>query len=192
MKITVINSILFVTILLSLSIFFGFLYQQQGTDNIGNFNSSTAIFTNTGPQFSEPLSPLAESFESSTFPPTGWVKINVAPGATGFDRHQAGETPVPGFNYGHITTPPGGGQWVAFCNYLTSGTNSGDQWLCTPQIYNISPNDSLYFWLRKYGSAGDHFQIKISTTTQTPQSAYTIFIDSMAFHPADSGWVYHR
>jgi hypothetical protein len=144
-----------------------------------------------GPIQDRPLSSLIESFESTTFPPSGWIKINVAQGATGWERHVLGETPIPGFQNGVITVPPGGGSAVAFCNYLTGGTNSNDQWLITPQLTNMSSTDSLIFWLRKYGEYLDHMDIKISTTTPTP-SAMTITVALLTFQPADSGWFRYK
>lgn len=138
-----------------------------------------------------PLSSLLESFESTTFPPDGWIKVNVALGATGWERHIAGESPVPGFQDGEITVPPGGGSAVAFCNYLTGGTNSNDQWLITPQLTNISSTDSLIFWLRKFGEYLDHMDIKISTTTPTP-AAMTIPVALLTFQPTDSGWFKYK
>jgi hypothetical protein len=143
-----------------------------------------------GPPLSSPLSALNESFENATFPPAGWTKINVAPNSTGWNRQLVGTTPVPGFNGGVITSPPGGGNAVAFCNYETGGSSSNDQWLITPQLTNIQANDSLRFWLRKFGDYLDHMHIKISTTTPTV-AAMTIIIDTLTFQPSDSGWIYY-
>jgi hypothetical protein len=137
------------------------------------------------------LSSLSESFEDINFPPSGWTKVNVATGSTGWERRTLGENPVPGFNYGNITVPPGGGNAVAFCNYLTGGTNSNDEWLITSQLTNIQTNDSLIFWLRKFGAFTDHLDIKISTTNPTP-SAMTISIAALSFNSADSGWIQYK
>jgi hypothetical protein len=137
------------------------------------------------------LAPIAESFEGTTFPPTGWIKIQVASGATGFERHLAGETPVPGFNGGYITCPVGGGTAVAFCNYITGGTSSNDEWLITPQLTNTATSDSLTFWMRKFGTYLDHVDVRISTTTPTV-AAMTTVVQNMTFQVADSGWVQYR
>lgn len=140
---------------------------------------------------------LDESFELTTFPPTGWVKINPLAGAsTGWYRVATGTTPVPGFQGGYITSPVNGGNAVAFCNYITgnaSGGSSGpcDQWLITKQVQNIQTTDTLSFWLRKFGNYIENFDVKISTTTPTV-SAMTITLMSQNYAAADSGWVLHK
>ena len=144
-----------------------------------------------GPSLDNPLSSLNESFENATFPPAGWIKINVAQGSTGWNRQLVGTTPVPGFNGGVITSPPGGGNAVAFCNYETGGSSSNDQWLVTPQLTNIQPVDSLRFWLRKFGAYLDHMDIKISTTTPTV-AAMTTTVALLSFSATDSGWIYYQ
>ena len=60
-----------------------------------------------GPELSSPLSTLNESFEGTTFPPTGWIKIS-PDGGTGWNRQTAGTSPIPGWTGGRITAPPGG------------------------------------------------------------------------------------
>lgn len=173
---------------------FGFSFNKDGP----TFKSDrTIIKFNVAPQIvkgivlDHPLSGLMESFESTTFPPAGWIKVNVAQGATGWERHLAGESPVPGFQGGEITVPPGGGSAVAFCNYMTGGTTANDQWLITPQLYSMTSTDSLIFWLRKFGQYLDHMDIKISITTPTP-AAMTIPIALMTFQNADTGWVKYK
>lgn len=150
-----------------------------------------APYVEYGPPLSSPLSALNESFEGTAFPPAGWIKINVASGSTGWNRQLVGTTPVPGFVGGVITSPPGGGNAVAFCNYETGGTTSNDQWLVTPQLTNIQPNDSLRFWLRKFGNYLDHLDVKISTTTPTV-AAMTTTVVLLTFQPTDSGWIYYQ
>jgi len=136
-------------------------------------------------------STLAESFEGTTFPPAGWIKINVATGATGWERQLSGVTPVPGFNGGSLLCPVGGGTAMAFCNYITGGTSSNNQWLITPQITNVQPGDSLTFWLRKFGNYVDHMDIKISTTTPTV-AAMTTTVQLLNFAAVDSGYVQYK
>ena len=139
-----------------------------------------------------PLSVLSESFENSTFPPSGWVKITPTSGA-GWNRQTAG-SPTPGLS-GIIIAAPGGGTAVAFCNYLTGSNPPGhgpsQQWLITPKLGNIQAGDSLTFWLRKLGVYFDHFQVMISTTTPTT-GAMTIVVDTMTFYANDSGYVFHK
>jgi hypothetical protein len=148
-----------------------------------------------GPALNGPLSTLSESFEGTTFPPAGWIQINPISGTTGWYRILDGTTPVPGFNGGYISVPPGGGTAVAFGNYLTgnNGGSSGpcEQWLITPPITGVNPNDSLTFWLRKFGNYIDNFYVKISTTT--PDIAgMTTTVSSLTFAATDSGWVQYK
>ncbi len=140
---------------------------------------------------------LNESFENTNFPPTGWIKINPTGGtATGWTRLPVNTSPVPGFYGGSITAPAGGGNAVAFCNYITGNANNGssgpcDQWLITPQLTNIQPTDSLTFWLRKFGNYVENFSVKISTTTPTV-AAMTINVMTQNFPASDSGWVQYK
>lgn len=133
---------------------------------------------------------IDESFESSTFPPTGWTSLTPT-GGLGWYRVTGGTSPVPGFTGGTVTVPPNGGSAVAFCNWQSGGTTSCDQWLITPQITNVQPSDSLTFWLRKFGAYVENFNVKISTTTPTV-AAMTVTVFSQYYPATDSGWVYHK
>jgi len=137
------------------------------------------------------LSSLAESFEGAAFPPTGWIQYRAA-GSTdpGWTRLTLG-APLPGWNGGFITTPPGGGNAVAFVTFNTS-VNSNDEWLVTPLLNNIQTNDSLYFWLQKPGYTRlypDNIDIKISTTTNAI-SSFTITVANLVFpaNGSDTNW----
>lgn len=140
---------------------------------------------------------LFESFENATFPPSGWIKINPLGGqSTGWERQMNGVTPVPGFQGGTLFTPPGGGNAMAFCNYITGSTNGGasgpcDQWLITPQIQNIQPGDSLTFMLRKFGAYIDNLYVRISTTAPTI-AAMNVTVANLSFSVSDSGWVMYK
>ena len=151
----------------------------------------SAPYIEKGPALYSPLSSLLESFEGYTFPPAGWAKINVAPGATGWDLDSTGTTPVPGFNGGELFCPPGGGTHLAFCNYITGGTTSNDEWLCTPQLGNISPTDSLYFWIRKFGNYLDRIILRFLRLLKLPPSAYTVTVQLLTFQPTDSGYIHY-
>jgi hypothetical protein len=136
------------------------------------------------------LTPLSESFESTTFPPTGWSKVSI-PNNLGWVRITLGTTPLPGWNGGTATVPAGGGSATAYVTYGLVGI-SNDEWLITPQITNVQPNDSLYFWLRKPGYTNgylDNFDIKISTTTNVPAS-FTVTVAALVFpvNTADTNW----
>ena len=104
-----------------------------------------------GPELDGPLSTLNESFEGTTFPPAGWIKLS-PDGGSGWERQVDGTSPVPGWQGGTITVPPGGGSAVAFCTWSTGGPSSNDQWLITPQIANVQSNDSLKFWMQWWPS----------------------------------------
>ncbi len=163
--------------------------ERDGTKNT-NITSNSIKVEKGAPQ-TMIESNLSESFENVTFPPAGWTKINVAPGATGWIRQTQGTTPVPGFNGGVLFCPPGGGTGMAFANYITGGTSSNDQWLITPQITNVGPNDSLKFWMRKFGNYLDHMDIKISTTTPNV-AGMTTTVQLLTFAPADSGYIQYK
>ncbi len=177
------------------ALFFGFSGSDKNPSDrdpnyVSNTNNANIKEVKGAPQtvFS---STLSESFEGVTFPPAGWTKIQVAAGATGWERQVAGTTPVPGFNGGSIICPVGGGTAVAFCNYLTGGSSSNDEWLITPQITNVQPGDSLTFWLRKFGNYVDHIDVKISTTTPTV-AAMTTTVQVLNFAAADSGYIQYK
>ncbi len=151
-----------------------------------NFKNPDYVF---GPTLEAPFSTLDESFEDVTFPPAGWIKAS-PDGGTGWNRQAAGTTPIPGWTGGTVTTPTGGGIGTAFCTWNTGGATSNDQWLITPQLTNVQANDSLSFWMRKFGAYLDVVDIKISTTTATP-AAMTIAVATLNFSAADSGWVFY-
>jgi hypothetical protein len=100
---------------------------------------------------------LNEGFESTSFPPSGWKRINVA----GANQWQRLTNPLPP----EIMQPPVQGNAVARINYEYSG---GEDWLITKKINSISAGDSLMFFLIKQSDQGpfppDSLIIKVSTT----------------------------
>jgi hypothetical protein len=152
--------------------------------------SNNYPITVSGPELQNPLVLLNESFESTTFPPPGWLKITPTGGA-GWNRQTAGTSPIPGFNGGTITVPPGGGSAVAFCNYLTGGVNANDQWLISPKLLNIQASDSLIFWFRKFGQYLDSLSVMISTTTQSI-AGMTINVMTQGFDTATLNWTQYK
>jgi hypothetical protein len=135
-----------------------------------------------------------ESFENTTFPPTGWAKFNVG-GGTGWNRQTVGTSPIPGWTGGVISAPPGGGNAVAFCTWNTGGTTSNDQYLITPQISGISITDadSIIYWLkRSYDSYADTVELRVSTTTPTA-GGFTNLLKTHAFaeNNGDTLWTRH-
>lgn len=143
-----------------------------------------------GPPLVGPLGQLDESFEGTTFPPAGWIKLN-PDGGPGWNRQLNGTSPVPGWLGGTITVPPDGGNAVAFCTWNTGGTTSNDQWLVTPQIMNVQASDSLTFWLRYWPNAyADTVEIRISTTTPIVGN-FTVLVARLGFPAApttDTNW----
>jgi hypothetical protein len=100
---------------------------------------------------------LNEGFESITFPPSGWKRINIA----GANQWQRLTNPLPP----EIMQPPVQGNAVARINYEYFG---GEDWLITKKINSISADDSLMFFLIKQSDQGpfppDSLIIKVSTT----------------------------
>lgn len=147
--------------------FFGFSSLGDKTPRTNQTYNNPKVVK--GPELDNPL-PIFESFEAPGFPPPGWTKFN-PDGGTGWNRQTIGTSPIPGWNGGTITAPPGGLTAVAFCTWNTGGSISNDQWLVTPQITNVGLNDSLTFWVQCPGYANvtfyDSLLIMVSTTTPT-------------------------
>lgn len=161
-------SILFLVAILVTSVtFFGFSPDGDRTPRTKQSYDNPKVVK--GPEQDNP-SPLFESFENVSFPPAGWIKLS-PDGGTGWERQTAGTSPIPGWNGGIITTPPGGLTAVAFCTWNTGGAVSNDQWLVTPQITNVGTGDSLSFWVQcpgyTNGAYSDSLIIMVSTTTPT-------------------------
>ena len=185
------------TLLIMSAMILGFSFSSDPGDRspINPTVSKNNPYTVYGAPLTGTVSTISESFEATTFPPAGWIKLNPG-GGPGWNRQTAGTTPVPGFNGGYITVPTGGGTAVAFGNYITGNSSGGstglsDQWLVTPQITNVQANDSLSFWIRKFGNYIDNINVKISTTTPTV-AGMTISVASIPFAAADSGWVQYK
>lgn len=156
-----------------------------------NFNNPLVTY---GPVLDNPIVVLNQSFENVTFPPAGWLKLS-PDGGTGWNRQTAGTTPIPGWTGGTITTPPGGGNAVAFATWNTGGAVSNNQWLVSPQIGNSKPDDSLFFWLRFWPSNfySDTVDVKISTTTPTV-AGFTINVTTIVFprNSPDTNWTLYK
>jgi photosystem II stability/assembly factor-like uncharacterized protein len=181
------------TIIVTLVFIWGFSSSNNPYDRDPNATKEKGTYLVKGPELDNPLSTLSESFEGATFPPAGWIKIN-PDGGPGWNRQTNGTTPVPGFQGGVITIPPGGGNACAFESWNTGGAASSDQWLVTPQITNVQANDSLNFYLRYWpNSYRDSIEVKISTTTPTV-AAMTILVwrKNFAVNTPDTNWVQYN
>jgi photosystem II stability/assembly factor-like uncharacterized protein len=186
------KSILLLLFLLISTLFLGF--KGSGFfDRDPNAQKQSGPYMVSGPALDNPLSTLSESFEGVTFPPAGWIKLN-PDGGTGWNRQTAGTSPIPGWTGGTITTPPGGGNAVAFCTWTTGGTVANDQWLVTPQLTNIQSGDSLKFWLRYWPSSfRDSIEVRISTTTPTVAAFTTlVFRKNFAVNSPDTNWAQYK
>lgn len=154
-----------------------------------DFYNSPAVF---GPLLDNPSGLfIQESFEDTLFPPPGWIKYNPDAGS-GWTRVTAGTSPLPGWNGGIVTTPPGGGIGAAYCTWSTGGPVSNDQWLVTPQITNVGFDDSLSFWVQcpRYSNIqyGDSLVIMVSTTTPSIQSFTRAAVLSWTASSPDTLW----
>lgn len=129
---------------------------------------------------------INETFEGSTFPPTGW-SIQRPDGGTGWDTIRLDATPVPGFNGGVVTSLDTSNKKMVYCSYTTGGATSNNQYLITPQI-SIQANYNLSFWMRKFGNNTDTLRVKISTTTSDVAS-FSSTLASIGFSVSDSGWI---
>lgn len=166
------------------------IFAQDGRDNSKrptSFNNPEVVY---GP-VTDGVDNFSESFEDVTFPPAGWVKAS-PDGGTGWNRQVAGTTPIPGWNGGTVTAPPGGGNAVAFCTWNTGGASANDQWLITPQITDIQAGDSISFWMLLPGYANayaENVDILISTTgTATTDFTTTVELLTFPANHTDTVW----
>jgi len=138
-----------------------------------------------------------ESFESP-FPPEGWKPITNLGGA-GWQRAAVG-SPVLGLPQGGLVdAPPGGGDFVALASWVTGDADSSlstpqatDQWLITPQIFNIQTGDSLKFFLRYFSQFSDNLDVLISDTGDS-LAAFDTLVTSLHFSGAgNNDWREYR
>lgn len=161
------------------------LFAQQ---RVGQPHSNNLQYPDFGNIRNQALGELTvESFEDSIFPPNGWQKITDF-GGMGWQRISV-TSQVPGFQQGATVamTPSGGGSWMTVASWWT-GDEDGffstgqptDQWLITPQITNIQPNDSLKFYLKQFSFFKDNLDVLISTTSDS-MHAFTVVVANLSF-----------
>lgn len=179
-------SVLFIVVLVPVLLF------SQGTSKLNVSRSPIGPNSVIG---GEPPVPFLtdfgpESFESASFPPAGWTKLNPI-GGTGWDRITNG-TNIPGWGTAVLAScPPGGGSAIIYATYTNGGTSANDMWIITPQIMNISLSDSLIFWVKKWPGQqyADNLDIKISTTNNSTPASFNLVVANLVY-PAvnDTTW----
>jgi hypothetical protein len=116
---------------------------------------------------------LNESFEG-TFLPTGWTSNSVL----GANIWMQGDASIL-----NLFPPFPDGDFVATVAYEGTG---GDDWLITPQIMDVTAGDSLIFYWQKRFSDGpyppDSCIVRLSTTTATPNTAFTETLMRICVH----------
>ncbi|MCX6164746.1 MAG: choice-of-anchor J domain-containing protein, partial [Ignavibacteriae bacterium] len=126
-----------------------------------------ALYTELFPQ--QLVIRLSEGFESATFPPTGWKRINLM-GANQWVKLTAPLPPI-------INQPPIQGTAVARIDYQNEG---GEDWLITKKITSIETGDSLFFYLIKQSDQGpfppDSMVIRVSTTDSIQSSFSNVIL----------------
>jgi len=148
---------LFLNLLITLS----FIYPQTAREvEIVKEKITQKLPVALSKEFKISASVLNESFEGTVFPPAGWV--DVTNGGSGWSRQTVGTILPGGFGDRTISTPPGGGNAAAYCTW-EQGDGFNDQWLISPLIQNIRPEDTLYFWLRNQVNFADTVYIYYST-----------------------------
>ena len=105
-------------------------------------------------------SSFIQSFEETTFPPTGWKNL-VGDGGIGWSKQTVG-SPIPGWSSGTISSPPNGGNSVAYCT-KSIGSTFDNQTLVTPLIQNIQKTDTLFFWMKNQINIIDTIKIYYTT-----------------------------
>jgi photosystem II stability/assembly factor-like uncharacterized protein len=122
-----------------------------------------------------PSTPYFEGFESVTFPPTGWRRVNVA---------------GPSYEWVRTTTQFHSGIASAWMTY--DCINYAVDWLITPQ-WSIVAGDSLVFWMRlqDIGFAPDSLAVRVSTT-DTALASFTNRIlylaEGVNYPPTNTSW----
>ncbi|MCX7785522.1 MAG: choice-of-anchor J domain-containing protein [candidate division WOR-3 bacterium] len=122
---------------------------------------------------------FSESFTGTTFPPTGWTRIQNNTGTQGgYPCYWSRFTTSPYY----YSAPASAGLWWSY--------NYQDEWLITPPItLTGSPGGVYNLTWRTYGfrssNYDDHYYTKISTDGGT---TWTTLYDLSALTPPDSGW----
>jgi hypothetical protein len=124
--------------------------------------------TGTGVDFTITSFPYVQDWESTTFPPGGWLNVQVS-GSGLFDRVTSGTNPT--------VTPKSGSAMVRYNSYNISSGNSAA--LISPPINFPHANFRLKFWMyRDNGYASNADRILIYFNNQ-PNLTGAVLIDSI-------------
>ncbi|MGE5797609.1 MAG: FlgD immunoglobulin-like domain containing protein [Ignavibacteria bacterium] len=149
----------FLLLFLNLLIFITFIHPQKIREvPLVEEAASIKLDINLNKEFKIFASAFFESFEDPIFPPAGWTDF--IGGGSGWTREASG-TILPGWGSGEISTPVGGGNFVAYCTYSIDPPFN-DQWLISPQVLDIQPQDTLFFWLQNQADVIDTVDILYS------------------------------
>lgn len=121
---------------------------------------------------------LNESFEATTFPPTGWVKKG--------GNLQNGETWARGLSSLYLQVGHTGQAGALSESYLYPNNVTPNNWLITPAL-NIQTGDSLELWVKPSSSINpsEHFEIRVSTSN-TDTSSFTTTLLNHTFTSAEA------
>jgi hypothetical protein len=113
--------------------------------------------------FSAQAQLLNETFEGTTFPPTGWIKQIGANGLGTTFNWGASDNTVLGFTKETLTFLEG------------SGAGTFEKWLVTPQLTPNTTNNILSFKARRSGTTPlfSKLIVRVSTTSQTSHASFT-------------------
>ncbi len=121
---------------------------------------------------------LNESFESTTFPPTGWTKKG--------GNLQNGENWSRGLSSMYVPLSHSGQAGAISESFMYPNPVSPNNWLITPSI-TMQQGDSLELFVKPSSNvySSEHFEIKVSTSN-TDTSAFTSTLYNHTFTTAEA------
>jgi hypothetical protein len=151
-----------------------------------NFTSGQEAVVGIEPSASS-VTTLAEGFEGTNFPPSGWTVVNSDGGAYTWVR-------LSNASYAHTGSASASIQNEAAAH---------NDWLITPRLTPTTGNYTFSFWSRNYSATYiDRFNVKLSTTTNavgnftvslasnvTPGATYTQFSYNLSAYAGQNVYV---
>lgn len=126
---------------------------------------------------------LNESFEGTTFPPTGWKMVDQDGDGNNWFQYS-----VTTGNIAHTGT-----YTAASASWYNQVVLTPTNYLITPSLIVSSTTDSIAYWMapqdKKY--PGEHYEVKVSTTGTNPAD-FTTTLYSYTFTFADTLVDWHR